>query len=117
MGKKKKDTDLFDDYNAPKLAESYKTLTYFDNDQLHFKLFNYLGHISKNIYNSSIYCIQVFNKFKNIIFKQLYFKLKSNPNGYGTLKIINEKYIQWEWFRNIDKTFKSSDKILISNLI
>jgi predicted phosphodiesterase len=37
--------------------------------------------------------------------------------GYGTLKIINEKYIQWEWFRNIDKTFKSSDKILISNLI
>jgi hypothetical protein len=112
MGKKKKDTDLFDDYNAPKLAESYKTLTYFDNDQLHFKLFNYLGHISKNIYNSSIYCIQVFNKFKNIIFKQLYFKLKSNPN-IDSSDFIKTKLIYYhQVYSNIKQYIQSNNNYI-----
>ena len=60
----------------------YKCFYFYDNDPFHYKIYKELGKISKNIYNISIYSIQVFNYFKIELYKNL-----SHNNSNGSYKI------------------------------
>ena len=116
MGKKKKDTDfideIFDNDNIANVSTTYKTFTFLDYDQLHCQQFNYLAKISKNIYNSSIYCIQIFNKFKFGLFKKLFFALKNDPS-IDTSLFINNKLLEChQLYSNINSHIKTNNNYI-----
>jgi len=107
----------------------YKTFYYYDHDENHNKVFNELGKISKNIYNLTLYCIQIFNFYKTTLYEKLYNELandktidcdkfiKDNLSDYfdlySSLKIHlqeNNKYI----YKTIINYIKNNN-ILIKN--
>ncbi len=51
--------------------DKLKTITIYIKNKDHENIFNYMTKISKNVYNSAIYCITIFNKYSNNIFKQI----------------------------------------------
>ncbi len=60
-------------FNAePPDKPEYKSFYYYLHNPLQKEIFNYLGGISKNIYNTGLYSIQVFNLFKTTIYNELY---------------------------------------------
>jgi len=71
----------FDVQDKPK----YKCFTFYDYNPLHLQIFQELGKISKNIYNTTIYSIQVFNYFKIELYKNLYNELINEQ------KLINRR--------------------------
>ena len=120
MGKKKKDTDFIDgifDDEVVNESTTYKTFTFLNYDPLHCQQFNYLAKISKNIYNSSIYCIQIFNKFKFALFKKLFFALETNPS-INTSLFINNKLLEYhQLYSNINPHIKSNNNYIYSCII
>ena len=72
----------------------YKCFHFFDNDPFHYKIFKELGKISKNIYNTTIYSIQVFNYFKIELYKNLYTDLIKDTN-INISEYINSKLIYY----------------------
>ena len=72
----------------------YKCFSFFDNDPFHYKIYNELGKISKNVYNLSIYSIQVFNYFKLELYANLKNELEKDIN-FDTYKYINSKLIHY----------------------
>jgi putative transposase len=120
MGKKKKDTNFIDNIFDDEISNEstkYKTFTFLDYDPLHLQQFNYLAKISKNIYNSSIYCIQIFNKFKFRLFKKLFFALKNDPS-IDTSLFINNKLLEFhQLYSNINQHIKSNNNYIYSNII
>jgi IS605 OrfB family transposase len=72
----------------------YKCFHFFDNDPFHYKIFKELGKISKNIYNTTVYSIQVFNYFKIELYKNLYTDLIKD-NNINISEYINSKLINY----------------------
>ena len=68
---KNDNSKTFDVQNKPE----YKCFSFYDHNPLHLQIFKELGKISKNIYNTTIYSIQVFNYFKIELYKKLYNEL------------------------------------------
>ena len=115
--KKKSNIDLTEEDNEDyedddNNTDCYKTLTYFDHNNVHFKTFNFLAKISKNVYNNSIYCIQIFNKFKYDIFKKLYFQLKNNSNIDTSNFIKNELLYYYQIYSNIKQNIQSNNNYI-----
>ena len=101
-----------DNYNDDENSDCYKTLNYFDNNNVHYKTFNFLAKISKNVYNASIYCIQIFNKFKYDIFKKLYFQLKNNSNIDTSNFIKNELLYYYQIYSNIKQKIQYNNNYI-----
>ena len=75
-----------------------------------------MAKISKNVYNSSIYCIQIFNKFKYKIFKKLFFQLKSNPNINTSQFIKNELLTCHQIYSNIKQHIQSNNNYIYKTI-
>jgi IS605 OrfB family transposase len=52
--------------------------TYIDNSSINHKIFNYLAHQSKNVFNYATFIITVFEKYNNRIFKSVHKLLKQD---------------------------------------
>lgn len=72
----------------------YKCFYFYDNDPFHYKIYKELGKISKNIYNISIYSIQVFNYFKIELYKNLFNEIIKD-NNIDTYEYINSNLINY----------------------
>jgi putative transposase len=121
MGKKKKNADIIgDDVIVDTVINdltTYKTFTFLDHNPLHLVQFNYLAKISRNIYNSSIYCIQIFNKFKYSLFKKLYFTI-NDDTSIDTSLFINNKLLEYhKMYSNINQYIKSNNNYIYSNIM
>jgi putative transposase len=121
MGKKKKNADIIgDDVIVDTVINdltTYKTFTFLDHNPLHLVQFNYLAKISRNIYNSSIYCIQIFNKFKYLLFKKLYFTI-NDDTSIDTSLFINNKLLEYhKMYSNINQYIKSNNNYIYSNIM
>ena len=88
---KKKKEDIINKYEFNIQEKSkYKCFSFYDNDPLHCQIFKELGKISKNIYNISIYSIQVFNYFKIQLYETLYNDLLEEQKNKKIINKINE---------------------------
>ena len=121
MIKKKKISNIFDDDNDNdnnnNIDDIYRAITFYDYNLLHLKQFNYLGKISKNIYNSSIYCIQIFNKFKNKIFKKLYFNIIKDINIDSSEFIKNKLIYYHSLYSNLNNYIKNNNNYIYKSII
>lgn len=54
-----------------------KTITSHINDVNTKRIMDHMTKISKNVYNCTIYCITIFEKYKQIIFKEIYSSIKN----------------------------------------
>lgn len=117
-----------------------KTISMIINNNENHKIFDHMTKISKNIYNCTIYCSTIFNKYKQDIFKQLYISFK---NKYGDefknlkvpdkkkelsgkikeeieidiYKLYDKKYVNYS---NLNKTIMNNNRIIyqfIKNLL
>lgn len=52
--------------------DKIRTTTIYVKNKDYCNIFNYITKISKNVYNSAIYCITIFNKYSNNIFEQIF---------------------------------------------
>ena len=75
-----------------------KTITEFINDQTTKKILDHMTKISKNVYNSTIFCITVFLKYKQEIFKEIYktIKNKTLPKNYDKTILETKFYELYE---------------------
>ena len=73
-----------------------KTITFNITDKHTQKILNGMTKISKNIYNTTIFNITIFNKYKQTIFKKIYDELSSlqidEKNKYDIHKRIYKLY-------------------------
>lgn len=84
----------------------------FNND-----IFYKLGKISKNIYNITIYSIQVFNTFKIELYKNLYNELIIN-NEMDISKYINKKLLEYyEIYSSIKTKINNNNNIIYKYII
>ena len=96
---------------------NYQTITYYDKNKLHFKIYTELAKISKNIYNSTIYCIKIFNYFKLKLYKNLYKQLKINPL-IDTSKFIKNQLINYhELYSKLSKHIKINHNYIYKYII
>ena len=96
---------------------NYQTFCYYDHNQLHLKMYTELAKISKNVYNSTIYCIQIFNYFKLPLYKKLYHQLKINPN-IDTGKFIKNQLIKYyNVYSKISSYIKSNNNYIYKFII
>jgi len=103
-------------FDQPKISD-YKCFTYYDNDQFHHKIFNELGKISKNIYNLSIYSIQIFNLFKIKLYENLYNELKKN-NKINTSEFVKNKLIEYfELYSSIKDKLQNNNSYIYKFII
>lgn len=90
--------------------------TFLNLSKDNYKIIDKLSFESKNIYNHSMYCINFYNKFKNTVYKNIYFKYFSfddiRKNKYKT-DFIN-KQIQDE-FNNYYDLYSTNYKIIKKN--
>ena len=70
-----------------------KTITMFVNNKGNHRIFNYMTKISKNIYNSTIYCATIYMKYKHAIFKEIHNQIKSQISTQSIDKTLIEKLI------------------------
>lgn len=87
----------------------YKTFYYYDYDEHHIKVFNELGKISKNIYNLTLYCIQIFNFYKTKLYEDLYNELAINN------KIDCDQFIKDNLSKYFDLYSSLKDKLQENN--
>ena len=59
-----------------------KTISMKVTNKNYHNIFDYMTKVSKNIYNSTIFCSTIFNKYKCDIFKQIYVNFKNKYNKY-----------------------------------
>jgi IS605 OrfB family transposase len=73
---------------------TFKCLTSYSSNKNDDKILTNIGSISKNIWNISIYCKQVYDLYKTKIFKELFAKLNKDIN-FDSKTFINEKALQY----------------------
>ena len=89
----------------------------FSNNKFNNNLFYKLGKISKNIYNSTIYSIQVFNTFKFDLYKNLYNDLLIN-NNINISEYINKKLSKYhDIYSDIKKKIDHNNKFIYKYII
>ena len=54
-----------------------KTISMYVNNITHHRIFDFMTKISKNIYNSTIFCTNILIKYKSEIFKEIYLQIKN----------------------------------------
>jgi hypothetical protein len=54
-----------------------KTISMYVKNKTHHRIFDYMTKISKNIYNSTIFCTNILIKYKSEIFKEIYLQIKN----------------------------------------
>jgi IS605 OrfB family transposase len=80
-------------------------------------MYTELAKISKNVYNSTIYCIQIFNYFKLSLYKELYQELKNNSK-IDIDKFINHKLINYyDLYSKISSYIKSNNNYIYKFII
>ena len=94
-----------------------KTITFNITDKHTQKILNGMTKISKNIYNTTIFNITIFNKYKQTIFKKIYDELSSlqidEKNKYDIHKRIYELYdINYKEYVNNIPIIKNNSKII-----
>ena len=82
-----------------------KTLTMEVNDSEKHRIFNYLTKISKNVYNATIFCILVYNKYKQAIFKEIFELIKNESEN--EIRLLDSK-------ENIEYVAKTIDNSKIA---
>lgn len=94
-----------------------KTITYNIKDKSIHKILNVMTKISKNIYNTTIFNITIFTKYKQSIFKQIYKEINILPEdkliSYDIHKRIYEVYdINYKEYVNNIPIIKNNNKII-----
>lgn len=108
MTKKKKplDDDNLDSFR--------RTLTaYYNFSANDMKIIDFMATISKNIFNTTIFCCSIFDKYKDNIFRELYFFVKNTGVKLSLQSIDNELLTIYEKYYNEHCTNK--DKIRTYN--
>jgi IS605 OrfB family transposase len=77
----------------------HKTLSIYA-DQKHYKIFNQMTKISRNIFNSSVFATNIFYEYKNEIFKNILDKIE-NDQILNCCDVNKEIYNSYEHFMNI----------------
>ena len=93
-----------------------KAICFYIKNKSHEKVFNIMTKYAKNIYNCTIFCYNVYLKYKNDIFKDLHDKLSESK--IPSVKKDKQNFINNELFMIFDKyhlKYSDSFKDLINN--
>lgn len=92
-----------------------KTFSFFNKNKNDNKVFDYMTSISKNIYNSTLYCYKVYKQFENNIYKELYDDIIKNKYIDKLADAINKKKNESKKnkIKNKDRTGKRDKKDVI----
>jgi len=94
--------------------------TFFNLSKENYKIIDKLSFESKNIYNHSIFCINFYNKFKDTVYKNVYFKYFSFDNiiknkyktDFINKHINNEFNNYYDFYSNNYKIIKNNNDII-----
>lgn len=113
--KKKKKTD--DEDGEPKM-EKKTCVSYFKFDKEQIKTIDHIAHISKNIYNCTIYCATIFYKFKNHILHDIINTKKLTKNVQSNedlMKLTNECFDKYyNVYTKIKNQIENNNKVIYS---
>ena len=65
-----------DSDEPPNLVHSRTICVYLNLDKYQSNIYKFISSIYRNIYNSSIFCTTIFNKFKYDLYKKIYYDIK-----------------------------------------
>ena len=114
---RKKRVKLEDDEKKVKkikpILRAYSSIYPFDSEQR--KILNHLTGISKNIYNTSVFCTEIYYRYKQKIYEKLYELINSNSIRnldvfYNKLFELYEQY--YKHYQRIYKTLFANNKII-----
>lgn len=85
-----------------------KTITAFINDPNTERILSHMTKIAKNVYNSTIYCMTIFLRYKEEIFKEIYEEIKDETFNSNYDKTILEK----KFYNLYEKKYNDYSKII-----
>lgn len=91
----------------------HRTMSMIDNDQYRKNVFDHLTHQSKNIYNTSIFYIQIFKMYKH----EIYYKLDLSLPIDELNDIVHNRFIEYIDFYTQNKNIIIKNNNIVKSYI